>query len=157
METPLHAAIAGLLLCALAGCRTTETQGPPQVILQNREGQPLALRVEVVSRPEDLARGLMHRERLAADAGMLFVYPDEDQRSFWMKNTLIPLDMLFIGSNLRVVGVVENAVPLSLEPRTVDAPARFVLEVQGGFVKRHGIRLGSLVRLAGVPGLSAAR
>jgi hypothetical protein len=156
METSLHAALGVLLVATLASCRTPEPMGPARVTLQDRDGRPVTVRVEVVSRPADLARGLMHRDHLAPDAGMLFVYPDEDVRSFWMKNTLIPLDMLFIGANLRVVGVVENATPLSLEPRTVDAPARFVLEVNGGTVRRHGIKLGSLVRLEAVPGLGPA-
>ncbi len=153
----MHAALPLALVAALAGCRTPEPAGPARVTLQDRDGRPLQLRVEVVSRPADLARGLMHRERLAADAGMLFVYPDEDVRSFWMKNTLIPLDMLFIGANRRVVGVVENTTPLSLEPCTVDLPARFVLEVNAGTVRRHGIKIGTLVGLEGVPGVAPAR
>lgn len=157
MRTPARRSFPGgaaLLLALLSGCSSPELR-EPRVLLEDRDGRPLVVRVEVVHRAADLARGLMHRDRLAPDAGMLFVYPDEDARSFWMKNTLIPLDMLFIGQNRRVVGVVENAEPLSLTQRTVDAPARFVLEVQGGYVRRHGVRIGSLVRFEAIaaPGL----
>jgi uncharacterized membrane protein (UPF0127 family) len=149
--------ITGLCLLALAlgcaanpGCRKEEADRPPAVILADSKGRPVSVRVEVADDPRERERGLMYRRRLAADVGMLFVYPFESQQSFWMKNTYIPLDLLFIGANLRVVGIVENATPLSLERLQVDAPSRFILEVNAGFCKRHGIREGSRVRFVGV-------
>ena len=108
---------------------------------------PTAFRVEVVTRPESRAQGLMFRRSLPADGGMLFVFEDEDVQSFWMRNTLIPLDMLFITQAGRVVGIVENAAPLTESPRTVGLPSRYVLELRGGAARLAGIRAGATARL----------
>jgi hypothetical protein len=82
---------------------------------------------------------------------MLFVFPDESVRAFWMKNTLIPLDMLFIAADGRVVGIHREATPLSTAPVGVGAPSRYVLEVPGGYAARRGIRPGDRVTLRGLP------
>ena len=82
---------------------------------------------------------------------MLFLFDRASVQSFWMKNTLISLDMIFIDENFRVVGVVENAEPLTLDPRTVGAPSRYVLEVNAGVAARHGIGTGSVVEFVNVP------
>ena len=140
------------------GCTSTtvcreEPAGPPEAVMTGRDGKPFRVRVEVVTRPEEQARGLMHRQHLDADSGMLFVYTAEDRRYFWMKNTYIPLDMVFIGANRRIVGIVRNAEPLTAVRREVDAPSQYVLEVNAGFTQRHGIRAGSPVRLENIPGI----
>jgi uncharacterized protein len=80
------------------------------------------------------------------DEGMLFVFPDERRNSFWMHNTLIPLDMFFIDSSWNVVGVVQNAVPLTDSPRQVERRSRYVLEVNAGFAARHGYGAGQKLR-----------
>ena len=82
--------------------------------------------------------------------GMLFVFPDEEVQRFWMRNTLIPLDMIFINSRGRVVGLVENAAPRSLLQRFVREPGRFVLEVPGGWSQSVGLVRGSTVRFEGL-------
>jgi uncharacterized membrane protein (UPF0127 family) len=71
-------------------------------------------------------------------------------QTFWMKNTLIPLDMIFIGSDYAIVGVVENAQPLTLIARSVGEPSQYVLEIGGGLSARLGIRAGQHVELRGV-------
>ena len=131
------------------GCRD-EPQGPPEVILENAQGKPVRVRVEVSDSPREREQGLMHRKHLDPDAGMLFVYPFDSQQSFWMKNTFIPLDLFFIGNNRRIVGIAENTKPLSLDRIQVDMPSRFILEVNAGFAKKHGIREGSRVRFSGI-------
>lgn len=148
--------VIGLCLLALAlgcaanpGCRR-EADRPPEVILMNSRGQSVRVLVEVAASPQERERGLMHRKRLDSGAGMLFVYPFESAQSFWMKNTYIPLDLLFIGDNLRVVGIVENTTPLSLVRLQVDTPSRFILEVNAGFSQKHGIQEGSQVRFVGI-------
>lgn len=151
-KTLMFAVCAAVLGCAGMACRSMPA-GPAVVILEGRGGVEVRVRVEVVSRPEEMSRGLMFRDRLAADAGMLFVYPSEGERSFWMKNTLIPLDMAFIGENRRIVGIVHEAEPLTTSARSVDAPSRFVLEVNGGSLRRNGVLEGALVRFENVPGL----
>jgi uncharacterized membrane protein (UPF0127 family) len=119
------------------------------VVIQGGAG-PVRVRVEIADREEERARGLMFRNSLAEDAGMLFVYPQEGMRTFWMKNTYLPLDLIFIGSNKRIVGIIENARPLSEDHLSINLPAQYVLEVNGGFARRHAVRIGSSVELPSV-------
>jgi hypothetical protein len=105
--------------------------------------------VELALTPAQEEQGLMYRQRLAADAGMLFDFTDTAPRTFWMKNTLIPLDMLFIAANGRVVDIHERAVPLSEDIIPSRVPARAVLELNGGTVSRLGIKVGDLVSYKG--------
>lgn len=99
-------------------------------------------RVEIASTPAERERGLMFRRELAADAGMLFDFQRPQPVSFWMKNTLIPLDMLFVAADGRIVNIAERAVPGSLRPISSAEPVRAVLEVNGGTAHRLGIAPG---------------
>jgi uncharacterized protein len=103
--------------------------------------------IEIAQDDESRQKGLMFRERLADTEGMLFIFEREDRHSFWMKNTLISLDMLFIGRDLKVVGIVERAEPQTLDARAVNAPSLYVLEVPGGWASRMGVRPGAKVEL----------
>jgi hypothetical protein len=103
--------------------------------------------VEIVSTPEAVARGLMYRNELADGRGMLFVFGEEKDHRFWMKNTLIPLDMIFIGADGVIVGVHRDAVPLSTATVGVGRPSRWVLEVPGGWSARHGVDAGQRVEI----------
>jgi uncharacterized membrane protein (UPF0127 family) len=82
---------------------------------------------------------------------MLFLFADTAERSFWMKSTLIPLDMVFVDEGGTIVGIVERAEPRTLTPRTVGKPSRYVLEVNGGWAASHGVRAGDRVRFENVP------
>ena len=115
------------------------------------DGRPVPFRVEVALTPEEHARGLMYRSRLDPDAGMLFVFDEPRVQRFWMKNTLIPLDMIFIGADRRIAGVVENAAPETETERMVPARSLYVLEIGGGLSARLGIHAGELVEMHGVP------
>jgi hypothetical protein len=84
------------------------------------------------------------------DTGMLFVFRENEIHSFWMKNTPIPLDMIFINSAGKVVGVVEQTVPFSTDSRSVSTASKFVLEINGGLSKHHGIGIGDSVRFQGL-------
>lgn len=86
----------------------------------------------------------MFRVRLAEDQGMIFLFDEEAEHAFWMKNTLIPLDLIFVDGASRVVGVVERATPGSLEPRSAGR-SRAVLEVRGGWAAERGVRPGDRV------------
>jgi len=154
------ARLAGLALLAGAlACRPTATPtgtptataaGKPRVTIDSPSGRSTVVEVELARTPEELERGLMFRERLGPGAGMLFVFRESSDHAFWMKNTLIPLDMVFIDEAGAVVGVVERAEPLSLVPRAVGRPSRYVLEVAGGFAAAHAIRAGDQVRFEGL-------
>ena len=102
--------------------------------------------VEVARSPEEQSRGLMHRQSLAPDAGMLFLYEVPQPASFWMKNTLIPLDILFIRPDGTIVNIAANTVPLSLEPVPSLEPVSAVLEIAGGRAAELGIKEGDRVK-----------
>lgn len=87
----------------------------------------------------------MYRRRLAADAGMLFIFEKPEPARFWMKNTYIPLDIIFIAPDGRISNIAERTVPLSLETVASDGPVVAVLEVNGGTAARLGIRPGDRV------------
>lgn len=102
--------------------------------------------IELAVTPREQARGLMWRQQLAPDAGMLFVYPKPGQPAFWMKNTLIPLDMLFITPDGRVQHVHTRAIPGDLTPISGGAGVSAVLEIPGGRAAELGITAGDQVR-----------
>lgn len=112
--------------------------------------------IELALTPAQQEQGLMFRQSLAADAGMLFVFPDDETATFWMKNTLIPLDMLFIAANGRILDLHERAVPMSEATISSKVPVRAVLEVNGGTVARLGIKDGDLVHAAAL-GVATAK
>jgi uncharacterized membrane protein (UPF0127 family) len=101
--------------------------------------------VEVADTWARRAQGLQHRRTLAADAGMLFDYAESRPVAMWMKNTVVPLDMLFIDARGRVARVAENTEPLSLTPIPSGESVRAVLELNAGTARRLGIRMGDRV------------
>jgi uncharacterized membrane protein (UPF0127 family) len=101
--------------------------------------------IELATTPEQMAQGLMFRRQLAPDAGMLFDFGQPIMATMWMKNTLIPLDMLFVGQDGRIVNIRERAVPESLDTIAAAAPVRAVIELNGGTAARLGIRPGDQV------------
>ena len=109
-------------------------------------GTKLKFQVEIAWSFEEKARGLMYRDALAANAGMLFVYPKELRQAMWMKNTMIPLDMLFIRRDGHISHIHERAVPQSLDMISSHGRVLAVLELRGGTVARLGIAKGDWVR-----------
>lgn len=124
------------------------------LVLETPPRAPLTLQVEVASNDAQRQTGMMFRERLGAEEGMLFIFPTERRNSFWMHNTLIPLDMIFIDSEWKVVGIVERAEPLTDDPRGVQKMSQYVLEVNGGFAAQHGLSTDTVVRFTPPPGMS---
>ena len=124
--------------------------GQPAVILEPPGHPPAEVTVEVASTPRQIQRGLMYREHMPPDHGMLFLMREERVHSFWMHNTLIPLDMIFIGRDMTVAGVVAKAEPLTDTSRRVNAPSYYVLEVNGGWAAAHHVEAGTPVRFRDV-------
>lgn len=144
---------AGLLLAA--GPRTRAQDAPaledlaafPRASLEiSARGGTQHFAVWVADTRARQAQGLMFVRDLAPDAGMLFVAQAPREMSMWMKNTYIPLDMIFLDAKRVVVGVVHNAEPLTLSPRRVDRPSSYVVEVPGGFAAKRGIDTGVKAR-----------
>jgi uncharacterized membrane protein (UPF0127 family) len=106
----------------------------------------VAFSVEIADTPEERSRGLMHRTDLARDAGMLFLFETPRPVTFWMKDTPLSLDMIFIAPDGRVCGLIENATPFTLDPRPSGCVTRAVLEVHGGTARALGVGVGDAVR-----------
>jgi uncharacterized membrane protein (UPF0127 family) len=121
-------------------------QAQPQVTIATVGGRELTFQVEVADTPAKRELGLQYRRELAVDHGMIFLFPAESEHSFWMKNTPIPLDMIFINREGKIIGIVEQAVPFSTDSRSVPGASQFVLEINGGLSKSYGIKAGDFVR-----------
>lgn len=109
-------------------------------------GQP-SVAVELTRTEAERSRGLMYRTEMPADHGMLFSWNDERVRSFWMHNTCIPLDMLFIAADGLIVGILEQVPTLNDRSRSVPCPAAHVLELNAGWTRRHGVKAGQRVAI----------
>ena len=125
-------------------------QAQPQVTIATEGGRQLTFQVEVADTPAKRELGLQYRRDLAVDRGMIFLFPAESGHSFWMKNTPIPLDMIFISKDRKIVGIVEQAVPFSTDSRSVPGASQFVLEINGGLSQRYGIKAGDTVQFHGL-------
>jgi hypothetical protein len=133
----------GLMACAFA----TEITGPQPLLQQapliiDTAKGPARFTVEMAATWEQQERGLMFRKTLAPTAGMLFDFVTEHDENFWMKNTLIPLDLLFIKADGTIVRVAANAKPLSEDSIPSYQPVRAVLEIPGGRAAELGIKAG---------------
>ena len=110
--------------------------------------------LELALTPEDQAQGLMYRENLPDRTGMLFVFPEDAPHHFWMKNTMIPLDMIWMDASGRVVYVSANTPPCKADPCPnygPDGKVRLVLEIAGGMAAKEGVAVGSTIRLERIP------
>lgn len=104
-----------------------------------------SFRVEVARTEAEQAQGLMFRREMGADEGMLFPREQPRMASFWMKNTVIPLDIIFIGADRRIINIAANTVPYSTDMVPSEAPALAILELNGGRAAELGIEPGALV------------
>jgi uncharacterized membrane protein (UPF0127 family) len=143
---------AGISLDACGhSAQKPKQSGEPHVILKVHGGTELKVDVELCRTDAERARGMMFRQSLAPGKGMLFLFERPERIKFWMKNTYIPLDMIFIDEAKRVVYVEENAEPLTLQGRgPSDVDSRYVLEVPGGWSRAHGVEPGVTVRFVNV-------
>jgi len=155
--TKPHSAHAWRLLLALASMLVAAGAGAPmaaaglqtfprgEVTIVTADGGRHDFTVEEARTPAQRSQGLMYRPRLAPEAGMLFIYEKDWPVAMWMKNTRIPLDMLFIARDGRIAYVAERAVPYSLESISAGQPVAGVLEINGGSAARLGIAAGDRV------------
>jgi uncharacterized protein len=117
----------------------------PAACIEKKDGSVVCVSVETARTQSQRQLGLMYRRQLERDSGMLFFFDREQKQAFTMKNTYIPLDMIFISRDLHIVGWVENATPLTEGPYEVDGASQYVLEVNGLFCREHGITVGNKV------------
>jgi uncharacterized protein len=122
----------------------------PCVTISSPDGKQLAaLSVEIADDTIKREVGLMYRKHLDEYAGMIFVFPQPEALRFWMKNTVIPLDMIFADQTGRITGIIANAVPFSEKTVGVSGLSQYVLEVNGGFAARHSIVAGDRMHFSG--------
>jgi hypothetical protein len=137
--------IAIALMPVLAACDPT----PQVAIVSADNSKRAAVKVEIADTPDARQLGLMYRNHLDEDAGMLFVFASPSDTHFWMKNTVIPLDMLFADVHGKVVGIVANARPYSEAMVGGFGGTLYVLEVNGGYAARHGVVAGDHLEFRG--------
>lgn len=134
------------VLMAASPASALESFATSGLSVETASGRVYHFTVELALTPQQQAQGLMFRQSMAPDTGMLFVYSTPQPAAFWMKNTLIPLDMLFIAPDGRVVNIHDRAVPHSEDAIRSDGAVLGILEINGGLANRLGIRPGDRVR-----------
>ncbi len=108
---------------------------------------PVKVQVELAKAPKETERGLMYRMKMPEEQGMLFALEERREHPFWMHNTCMPLDMMWIDDDGLIVGLLENVPTLNDEERTIGCPSSWVLEVNAGWARRHGVRAGQKLTL----------
>jgi len=143
------------ITCAQSGPVATTTTAETTVAAEGpRVTFPdgFVVQVETVADNELRAQGLMFRDHLGPASGMLFFFPEDEVHAFWMKNTKIPLDMIFIDADRRIVGVQHDVPPCTADPCPSygpGLPSRYVLEVAGGVARQHGLAAGDALKFEG--------
>ncbi|HET9817655.1 MAG TPA: DUF192 domain-containing protein [Rhodanobacteraceae bacterium] len=145
----LAPALSAVLACTSCAAAQGGPSAAPSVVLHG-----VRFSVELADTPAEQAHGLMGRTHMPGDHGMLFVFRDSEPRTFWMKDTLIPLDMLFFDATGRLVAIQADAQPCKADPCKLypsGTPARYVLELNAGAAAKLGVRKGDVITFSGVP------
>lgn len=141
----------------LAGCNPAEPPpptGPRDIPFRvdgvldfvRQDGSMLRIAIEIADNDSARQRGLMERRSLPERSGMLFLMERNEPQGFWMRNTYIPLDILYVNDSLRIVNIARNTAPLSPDLIPSDGPAQFVVEVRGGFTEQNRIEPGDRIQ-----------
>lgn len=141
--------VAALILLGSLVIIFSSFQAQAYVSIQTQNGE-VVFTVEVMRTSSEQAQGLMYRDGIADNIGMLFVYSDSAERIFWMKNTYFPLDMLFLDTQGKVIHLIHEAQPCSIDNCSNFSsvyPAQYVLEIRGGLVREKQIQLGDRVEM----------
>ncbi len=141
--------LTGLMLAGLPPSSPAIAGDGDAVVITTRDG-PVQFSVEIAVTPQERAVGLMHRRELIADHGMIFDFGAEQNVTMWMRNTYLPLDMLFIDSGGAIRHIAKRTTPLSERTISSQVPVRYVLEINGGLADRHKIAIGDMVTGAGL-------
>jgi len=140
------ATLAGLIaLCLALPVAAADPACAPDRVTLIASPEPVSYRVEIADDPDEQARGLMFRTQMDEDAGMLFIFPSPRSAAFWMKNTVLSLDIVFIDATGRVLNVAEKTTPFSEAVLPSDGEALAVLEVHAGEAARRGFGPGTQV------------
>jgi hypothetical protein len=150
------------LVVLMVACTKAPAVPPPAAAAAAAEAQPgprvtlpdgYAVHVEIAADDETRSTGLMYRDQLRPASGMIFIFPRDDEYAFWMKNTLIPLDMIWIDANRKIVHVKHDVPPCKVEncpSYPPNVPSRYVLELAAGVAAQHGLKAGDVLRFEGL-------
>ena len=117
-----------------------------ELTFRNSTGEFLSkIDVEIADDEESRSTGLMYRAKMGEDQGMFFIFPYESYQSFWMRNTVLPLDIIFVNSRLEIVNIRKNAKPFDESSYSSEGVAQYVVEVNGGYTDRHNINSGDKI------------
>ncbi|ESQ77052.1 DUF192 domain-containing protein [Asticcacaulis sp. YBE204] len=144
MSNILQAGVLALCLI-LSACAQQSENGKLEEVSVVSTGGTHRFKVEIADDDVEREKGLMNRPELKADRGMLFIFPTAAERTFWMHNTLIPLDIIYITPGGEVLSIQKNTVPMNDTPLPSYGPASVVLEIQGGLSDKLGIRPGDRI------------
>lgn len=143
--TPYLFFVGVLLLCG--ACYSSELRDDARVHFVDSQGvRSTEFTVQIAKTPTETSKGLMYRRNMPEKQGMLFIFEGMSERSFWMKNTYLSLDMIFIDKDGKVVHIIPDVPPLTLTSRKSKYPCRYVLELNAGMAKLAGITVGSVMR-----------
>jgi hypothetical protein len=147
---PIPAIVPAIIAFTALAVASVARAEQPRVEITTPDGAYRAvLKVEIANNDASREIGLMYRKSLGENDGMLFIFKQPSHQAFWMKNTEIPLDMIFADANGKIVGIVADAAPYSEKILSVNADSQYVLEVSGGFAKHHEIAPGNTMKFAG--------
>lgn len=145
MRLVQHGLALGLLIITFTWQAHAFTRGEAHITTHT--GEVVTFNVEFAITPQERAQGLMGRDKLGPDEGMVFIFPNEALRRFWMKDTKLPLDILFFDKDLTLISVFEGAEPYSLDSISSLIPAQYVLEIPVGAMENLGLSIGNEMRL----------
>jgi len=111
----------------------------------------ITIDIEIPDTNKEITRGLMYRSKMADTEGMLFVHDKFESRFFWMKNTYMPLDMIFVDNKMQAIKIEKHTTPLSEDLIAVPGETQYTIEVIAGFCDRHGIKIGDSIRSVKIP------
>ena len=142
-------ALFSLMLFAVMPGLSVSAEQTERIYVQivTDKGIEYSFQLELAHTPKTRAKGLMHRQHLAENGGMLFIWPETATRLFWMKNTPISLDILFFDQTGQLVYLHPSAVPYSLQTISSLQPIKYVVEIKGGYARRHAIETGAYLNI----------
>lgn len=142
MKKIIFFVVAILLVFSVFQIFKSKTEVIEKVVFYNNNEQTVEIFVKIADNDSEMEKGLKFQEELLENEGMLFIFPDEDLRSFWMKDTLISLDMIFLDSNQNIVSIKENAEPCNVNPCSLynsKEKSQYIIEVNAGFCAKYNI------------------
>lgn len=156
LSTILITSLFGIIGCTNEPEPTTQTtteaiagttfQHEGNLTFHHGDSATTDIEIEIAETEGAITQGLMHRKSMDFNKGMLFIFPDSDTRSFWMKNTIIPLDIIFVSEEMTIVAIKDHTTPYSTESVPSDGKqAKYVIEVNAGFTGNIGIKVGDTV------------